>query len=70
MRVATVDGLVTLFYDGSDLYNERLENRFFFAREMAWRNLSEQDDPDEFFAWEDPNYIPDDWESWPHSSAA
>ncbi|GFH46367.1 hypothetical protein CTEN210_02841 [Chaetoceros tenuissimus] len=68
MRVATVDGLVTLFYDGSELYNERLENRFHFAREMAWRNLSEQDDPDEFFAWENPYYIPDDWESWSHLS--
>lgn len=24
MRVANVDGLVTLFYDGSDIYNEEL----------------------------------------------
>ena len=68
MRVATVDGLITHFYDGSELYNERLENRFDFAREMARSNLSEQDDPEEFFAWGNPHYIPDDWESWTHLS--
>lgn len=41
MRVATVDGLVTLFYDGSkELYNESLEREIFYqALGISWENF-------------------------------
>ena len=55
MRVATVDGLVTLFYDGSkELHNEELYEEWFEKYECDECN---------------PNYPHgDNWEDWPLSN--
>jgi len=45
MRVATVDGLVTLFYDGSkELYNPAFEREYDEAEENIFDYLSSEDD--------------------------
>lgn len=49
MRVATVDGLVTLFYDGSkELFNQDLEDEFDEAFRNIFDYLCPEDDYDEF----------------------
>lgn len=44
MRVANVDGLVTLFYDGSDIYNEELPREWDGFRSPNGEDLQSNED--------------------------
>lgn len=55
MRVATIDGLLTLFYDGSEeLYNQKLDDEL----EKAYNKHIDEDDQSL-----------ETWESWDLSDA-
>ena len=60
MRVATVDGLVTLFYDGSKkLYNDELDDEW--EDEADEQDLNEESE-DHFLKYECTDNA--NWESW------